>query len=292
MNKRSISLRALCILFSITLVCSATAQFRIIDTTRTWNVLQSANKKETICYKFTNDTLIRDTTFFVLRYSHSESFEHLSSSLVGFVREDTAKKRVFLRFNTGESFMIYNFKPDICEIVNIPAFDYSNLISFLVEFSDTILIDGTKRRRMFLESLDKSAARDQVWIEGVGSTVGLIQTAIVERGDFSSKMLCCKANGKVIWQSNDGTCYYSNVDKSNSLVFKKGKDDKNAVVMPLDFSAINLKIRVYSIDGNIIITKKIKNKNDLSFDKFKPGIYLIELTDYFDKIYYTKKIKI
>jgi hypothetical protein len=154
------------------------------------------------------------------------------------------------------------------------------------------MIDGQKRFRLFLVSMDKSAGRDQVWIEGIGSTVGLIETGQLEQSNFSSKLLCCKSDGNIIWQSNDKTCYFSNVDKRNKITVKGKTTGKDEFVIPLDFNAINLKVRIYRPDGKIMRVKKIKKKSDLSFDKFKPGIYLIEIVDYFDRIYYTRKIKI
>ena len=268
------------------------SQFRIIDTTKTWNVLQSYNKRQTLCYKFFNDTVIQNVAYTELKFSYSEKIDTSHLKLAGFVREDTSKGKVYIRFNTGETFLLYNFKAQICDIINLPSYDFASLISFQVEFADTFLVNGVKRRRLFLESLDKTIARDQIWVEGIGSTVGLIETCEAEVGEYSSKLLCCKSGNEVVWQSPDNVCYYSNVDSTNNLVFKRNKSDDKAVVMPLDFSAINLKIRIYSLEGKEMVTKKIKNKNDLSFEKMPMGTYLIEILDFFDKIYYTKKVKI
>jgi len=268
------------------------SQNRVIDFNKTWNVLQTYNNKQTLCYKFTSDTLINDTTFAVLKYSFSEKFDSINVKLAGYVREDTAKKRVYLRFVTGESFMIYNFKPEICDVINLPSFDLASLLSFRVEFSDTFVVEGVKRRRMFLESLDKAIARDQIWVEGIGSTVGLIETGEAQFGKFSSKLLCCHNQSGEVWNSGDGTCYFSNVDPTNNLVFKRSKTDDKPVIMPLDFNAVNLKLRIYTIDGRQVTVRKIKSKSDLSFTNLPSGIYIIEIIDYFDKIYLTKKIKI
>jgi hypothetical protein len=140
--------------------------------------------------------------------------------------------------------------------------------------------------------MDKSMARNQVWIEGIGSTVGLIQTGEIESSVFSSKLLCCKKNGSMLWQSPDATCYYSNTNDVQKLVFTEDKTKAQTLVLPIDFSSIDLKIRIYRADGKIVKSKKLKTQKDLSFRKLKPGVYFVEILDYFDKIYYTKKLKI
>jgi len=280
--------------FSLTCLFSS-AQGLIVNKALTWNVLQITSNKRTITYRFFEDTIIKGVSYTNLYSSYSEDYDPQKGILVGSVREDSVRKKVYLRFTNGEVFELYNFKAEICDIINLPSFDGVTLLNYVVEFSDTVFVDSVKKRRMYLSSLEPNLTKDQVWIEGVGSNQGLIETCEHQFGNFNSQLLCCREGVNLHWRGNLGVCYFTTIDEYNKLILKTGKknsDDNKIAEMEINFDVTNLKLRIISEDGEVVSTRVIKSKKDLTFEKLQEGTYLIEIIDYFDKIYTTRKIKI
>ena len=164
------------------------AQYRIINKNKSWNVLKSYKEQKTISYKFLNDTIINGKIYSSLYYSFSDRLDSTDLNFAGFVREDTLKGNVYLRFMTGEEFVIYNFIVQPCAIIKLPSYNLATKIYFEVDFIDSVIINGEKKKRLYLTSLDNAVAKDQIWIEGIGSVVGLIETGEVQYGRYWSML--------------------------------------------------------------------------------------------------------
>jgi hypothetical protein len=214
-------------------------------------------------------------------------------NFAGFLREDTAKGNVYLRFMNGEEFVIYNFKANVCDIINLPSYNLASRIYFEVEFSDSTDINGQKKHRLYLTSLDKSLAKDQIWIEGIGSNIGLIETGEVQYGRYWSKLLCVKDASNLLWSNRKGICYIVSGSNACKIAFKRNKRKKtNAKIISLDFEVKNLTVRVIKTNGKMIKEQLMKTRKDQTIYHIRKGDYLIEIVDNFNKIYFTKKLKI
>ena len=210
----------------------------------------------------------------------------------GSVREDTLKGTVYIRFITGEEYLIYSFKNDICEKLSLPSYNAATQIPFEVEYIDSVIIGGVKKKRIFLNSLDKSVAKDQIWVEGMGSLIGLIETGEVQYGKYWSKLLCVKNETGLIWSNKKGICYIVSASNANKIVFRKNKRNANAKIISLDFETKNLTVKVFNLKGKMIKERLIKTKKDLTIYHVRKGQYIIQVVDKFNKIYFSKKIKI
>jgi len=269
------------------------ARFRMIDKDKSWNVLKSFYRtKRTVSYKFLEDTVIGDFHYTNLYYSFAPTIDTNFMFYAGAVREDTLAGKVFLRFVTGESFLIYDFKAAICDQIDITTFNARLLSSFEVEFADTVVIDSVKRRRMYLTSLDPSVSKDQVWIEGIGSNVGLIETAEAQYGSYSSSMLCCKNKTNLIWSSRKSLCFITTSDSRDKIVFKRNKRSSRARMISLDFDARKYTVKVISMKGKVVREKYIRTRKDLTFYKVRRGDYIVQIVDSFNKIHFAKKLTI
>jgi hypothetical protein len=272
---------------------SAFAQFRLIDKGKSWNVLKSYKDQRTVSYKFLNDTVIDNKNYSSLYYSFSDRLDTSDMYFSGYIREDTIKGNVFIRFMNGEEFVIYNFKAEICDIINLPSYNLASRIYFEVEFSDSIVINGVKKHRLMLTSLDKSLAKDQIWIEGIGSTIGLIETGEVQYGRYWSKLLCVKDSNNLLWSNRKGICYIVSGSNACKIAFKRNKRKKtNAKIISLDFEVKNLTVRVISTKGKMVKEQIMKTRKDQTIYHIRKGDYLVEIVDNFNKIYFTKKLKI
>jgi hypothetical protein len=272
---------------------AASAQFRLIDKEKSWNVLKSYKDQRTVSYKFLEDTLIDNKQYTSLYYSFSDRLDTSDMNFAGFLREDTAKGNVYLRFMNGEEFVIYNFKANVCDIINLPSYNLASRIYFEVEFSDSTDINGQKKHRLYLTSLDKSLAKDQIWIEGIGSNIGLIETGEVQYGRYWSKLLCVKDASNLLWSNRKGICYIVSGSNACKIAFKRNKRKKtNAKIISLDFEVKNLTVRVIKTNGKMIKEQLMKTRKDQTIYHIRKGDYLIEIVDNFNKIYFTKKLKI
>ena len=269
------------------------AQYRLIDKSKSWNVLKSYKDQKTVCYKFLSDTILDDKKYTTLFYSFSDRLDTAEMMFAGFLREDTAKGNVYIRFINNEEFIIYSFKATTCEIVGLPAYNLASRIYFEVEFVDSTVIYGVKKKRIFLTSLDKSLSKDQIWIEGIGSNVGLIESGEVQYGRYWSKLLCVKDSSGLLWGNRKGICYIISGSNANKIAIKKNKrKNAKAKLLSFDFELKNLFIRIISVNGKVVKYQEMKTRKDQTVYHLKNGTYLFEIVDKFNKIYYTKKLTI
>ena len=269
------------------------AQYRIINKNKSWNVLKSYKEQKTISYKFLNDTVINGKIYSSLYYSFSDRLDSTDLNFAGYVREDTLKGNVYLRFMTGEEFVIYNFNVLPCDIINLPSYNLATKIYFEVDFIDSVKINGENKKRLYLTSLDNSVAKDQIWIEGIGSVVGLIETGEVQYGRYWSKLLCVKNNDQLIWSNRKGICYIISASNANKIAIKRNKRKKTrAKIISCDFELKNLTVKVINLKGKIVKQQIMKTRKDQTVYKIGKGEYLVQVVDRFNKIYLTKKIKI
>jgi len=273
---------------------TANAQYRIIDKGKSWNVLKSYKDQRTVSYKFLSDTIINNKTYTSLYYSFSDRLDTDDMNFAGFLREDTLKGNVYIRFINGDEFILYNFKVNTCDIINLPSYNQASKIYFEVDFIDSMLVNGVKKRRLTLTSLDKTVAKDQIWVEGIGSTIGLIETGEAQYGRYWSKLLCVKDSSNLLWSNRKGLCYIVSGNNSCKIAFKRNKRKKtNAKIISLDFEVKNMTVRVISITKNKMVKQQLmKTRKDQTIYHIHKGDYLVEIVDRFNKIYFTKKIKI
>jgi len=269
------------------------AQFRLIDKEKSWNVLKSYKDQRTVSYKFLSDTIIDDKTYTSLYYSFSDRIDTSDMNFAGFIREDTAKGKVFIRFMNNDEFIIYNFKVMTCDVINLSSYNQASKIYFEVEFIDSMLVNGVKKRRLTLTSLDKTVAKDQIWVEGIGSTIGPIETGEAQYGRYWSKLLCVKDSSNLLWSNRKGICYIVSGSNACKIAFKKNKrKNTKAKIISLDFEVKNLTVKVISIKGKTVKQQLMKTRKDQTVYHIRKGEYLVEIVDNFNKIYLTKKIKI
>jgi len=282
------------LLFLISIIgFTSKAQYRIIDKEKSWNVLKSYKDLRTVSYKFLSDTTINNKTYTSLYYSFSDRLDTAEMNFAGFLREDTLKGIVYIRFINGDEFILYNFKVSTCDVINLSSYNQDSKIYFEVDFIDTMLVGGVKKRRLTLTSLDKTVAKDQIWVEGIGSTIGLIETGEAQYGRYWSKLLCVKDSNDMIWSNRKGLCYIVSGSNACKLAFKKNKKKKtSAKIISLDFEVKNMTVRVISTKGKMVKQQIMKTRKDQTIYRIHKGEYLVEVVDRFNKIYFTKKIKI
>ncbi len=147
---------------------------------------------------------------------------------------------------------------------------------------DTIILANKKRKRFWFtnsEILD-----DLYWIEGIGSTNGLLHPGVFVVGTHNT-LLCFKNNCETIYYNNMfGTCYPDYPIHYNSIISKEKTKQLNMypnpasdkVTIEFDKKATGI-INIYSIEGRLINNNAISNSNkhEINLNDIKKGIYII-----------------
>lgn len=289
----------------------------LIDTTKTWNVLERNITMKTKCYKFQHDTVLGGFKYKILSYSYSEHFDTNKSQIAGFLRED--EKRVAIRYQNGEQYLLYDFSLVQGDTVDLGFLNGEINLMLKVDTITYARIDTLDRKVLHMVPLDASLTIPQLWIEGMGSTHGIIDVGRKQIFGNESALLCFSdcIRDTVLWKSTLDICYYSNNPAGRVVVFeaapekqaKEKKASKNEkgdlksdvevkqnsteeIVLQANLQNSGLKLKIYNENGDLVQSRTIKKEKDLKFSDLKSGTYLIQITDSFEKIYATKKITI
>lgn len=285
----------------------------LIDTTKEWSVLYRHRMSRTRSYKFTKDSLVDGYKYKELRYSFSEVFDPEHSRNAGLIREDGAA--VYIRYHNGENYLLYDFSLNIHDTLDLGFLNGEINLQMTVDTISYWTVDSITRKVLHMRPLDATLTVPQLWVEGIGSTQGIVEVGSSQMFGNETALLCFKDRMRdtVLWQSTLGICYYTDVPTERMIVFEAQKDkdrhkrktdrsgenetedvpeQPETFTIQANLQQSGLKLKVYDEDGNLVENRIIKKDKDLKFDHLKTGEYLIQLTDSFDKIYATRKIKI
>lgn len=124
----------------------------------------------------------------------------------GYLREDTINQQVYYYTPNDGECLLYDFKLNEGETVTINN-PYMNVWDYTMvcDSIDFITVNGGMKKRLFM----KSVARDysDVWIQGIGSTRGLLCSGMTLPGGHN-ELLCCSQNGEFLYENDRyHSCY-------------------------------------------------------------------------------------
>lgn len=256
----------------------------LVDTNKIWSHLHISpdlgdpppHTWTTDFIKFGQDTIINLNHY--MRVFHALDSNHLSWSLIGFIREDSTSK-VFYKslLGSGER-LLYNFNVQVGDTVTIQN---GLTLDLVVDSIDSIFVYNKYRKRILLQW-------NEVWINGIGSMCGVLQSGF---GGITGSidMLLCYYENDTLKLTNQyfPECYYNNVgineiDKNEinvmlypnpvvgtSLFMIEGNPDKEYFVL-----------EIYSIIGTRLKSIIINNERQVLIRKsdFSSGLYFYKLT--------------
>lgn len=264
----------------------------LINKDQQWNVMHSYKTVRTRCYRFTSDTVIQGKRYTSLEYSFSEQFDSVNSVFAGYISEDDDK--VNIRYLDGKEFTLYDFTVLQGDTLDMGMINLQYPLSFRCDTSEYVTIDGTQRLCLTMTPINESDAAPQKWIQGIGSTAGIVEIGEPQYLSYKSMLLCSHIGDSLIWKSDQGFCYFSNAPEPKKFVFKTDADDVEgqALAISKKVKNTNLIIKIYDTYGDLVLERKIKKEKDLNLDELESGEYVLQLTDAFDRVYALKKIKI
>ena len=274
----------------------------IVDTTKQWNIVQScfASGAGTHAYRIiSEDTIINSKIYNRIQRSFDyDTMFHEWENWHGidWIREEDNKVFVYTEaflYNEDEGefsqddskeYLLYDFSlqsGDSISLYREDNFDAGACFGgkFYVLSTDSIGIGCIKCKRLFLSRYLDDEYVDEIWIEGIGSNKGFLESALYMT-ECSRYLLCVEQNGEAVYYNDSdygeykNTCYVhvslEDVDNTSIKIYPTLVKDNIYVVSDnnktMDISFVN-------ISGHIVKTIRTKGSKEIDISSLPSGIY-------------------
>lgn len=134
--------------------------------------------------------------------------------IIGQIREDTVSQKVWFRTCESDTDgLLYDFSLELGDTVLVDNhYWYYGTAPMICDSIDFVSISGEQKKRIFLYRLDYPYYPAETWIEGIGSTIGLLHSGAnsIPSAGGSIDLLCCSQNSNQLWMNpNFPNCYYN-----------------------------------------------------------------------------------
>lgn len=200
-----------------TILLTATAAFAqnyepLVDNTKMWTIMRNisggGSPFNTVFTRFDEDTIINNINY--LKVWETTDTLQQNWEINGFIREDIQSREVYYRDLSGNEGKLYDFSievNDTVEVKNTYFYYLDNL--FKCYKIDSIIVNDTFRKRYHLEWIfQKNTPKqiNEIWIEGVGSYCGVLQSSFSLIFGASWDLLCNYENGELVYSSPFNQC--------------------------------------------------------------------------------------
>ena len=248
----------------------------LLEPEKTWVFLLAGDYPnpeiyDDLCYKIGNDTIVNGVGYKKLLFSEGcDKYDGIR----GFIRETEEGKVYFMenRLQMEGEFLLYDFGMQAGDSAKMGWENSFYLIDSIKPNSDG--------KKLFYVS--KSNGNKDIWIEGVGSEMGLLRDIIT---GGSMMFSCCFVNEEQLYHNPDFADCYFNVNSNNNLrtyreisIFPNPA--KNQITISnLSNIPIN-KIELIDFSGRVVQIWRAQElaENTLDIQHIPPGIYLLKAT--------------
>jgi hypothetical protein len=286
-------MKKLLLLFPILLTLSATAQTSVYhpfpDSNAIWNyhlLLYGipVPLDEHYSIIISGDTVINSISYQKLSTPYVQSTMNSIATNVmaeykGAIRQDIVNRRVFIvpPAETTEQ-LLYDFTMQAGDTVRGYIETGLNPAD-IVESIDSVLVGSDYRKRWKINS-----GYDIYFIEGIGSTYGLIEHSPGFVVDWASVSITCfSQNGQTLYPDTATDCPV--ITSVNSLV----KNSNTVMVFPNPSSGFftiefgepaNIReVRLTDLTGNIVLQYQTNKQTNIKIDNLHSGIYFLNVID-------------
>jgi len=273
----------------LTLIFAVSMQFcfgqeyhTLIDTNKIWSVLlingTNPYYKSTHFIKFKGDTIINDTMY--KKVLKAEDEFHNNWELNGFIREDSTQKVYYKYYLESNEKLIYDFQPNINDTFYFTQYDY-----LIVGGFDSIKINDQYRKVINL-SCPSAPYITEKWIEGIGSTEGVIYSgySLITGSDF--ELLCFYENDTLSYiDSSYNECYYNtygvieNISVNSPFIIYPNPATQTINISFNNQQNMPFTFELYNYYGEIICKKQIINSTSFDLSNISNGIYFYIIKD-------------
>jgi hypothetical protein len=237
-----------------------------------------------------DDTVVNGETYSIL-----DGYHYISRHFL--LREDVNTRKVYLEFiqngrPLGEV-LLYDFALQVGDslMINNPISPFPPNAGYftLDSIVSRTLFDGEDYRHFYLTPSDTTlaSAKGALWIEGIGSLV-LINTPGGEANINSAGHLSCMfKNGNLIYSNTDSiaSCneFYFLIEKESLVTEKSLQVYPTTIETFVSIKSDNTikSLQLSTIDGQLLARFFPKKQNEyrLDFNKYKTGIYILDVID-------------
>ncbi len=196
----------------------------IVEDGKQWNVLftypwspPEPPHRYTDIYKIEGDTLVDGVPYKVMYATRNEDLT--GWNLWGFLRE-TEDGQVFSRRpSTSDEHLLYDFSMEVGDTICMCDYGFYECCMVVVEKGE-ILVNEEPRQQIVLE-YPFGNGEQEVWIEGIGSLYGIINSGSLFLMGGSTDLLCYYEDGDLIWQNSYpsiNSCYFVYPSQHGDLV--------------------------------------------------------------------------
>ncbi|GEM_PF-1779008 len=210
-------------------------------------------------------------------------------------------RRLGLFPSSNEEYLIYDFQDlnvgDSLDYSNDLVFPFEG-VSYIVADIDSILIGDVYRKRYVMEDLYSMHYSTSYFIEGIGSSLGLL-APFRPQSEFAGHarlILSCFQDDEISFVSN---LHEDNLNCKIGLSIEEyGIENLKVFPNPTENSQLNMvssseieRIELYSLQGELILSRRINSKNfNLSTLNISSGLYLLQVV--INDVIITNKIEI
>lgn len=261
----------LLLLFQLIGIQSVFTQQLISDKNPLWHV-------NTQLIKLGGDSVFNNFTY---RKVFLAKDTNLAFEYVGMIREDLTQSKVYMIVKSDtEDKLLYDFEVTVGEQITVFPLNFyggggGDPYQVEVKSIDQIIIDGQSRKRI---KVDQSLSMNEQWIEGVGSTYGLVYAGLELHFDVPYPHLLCFDENEVKVFSTSDKCYATGTtgieDKrlGNKIIYP---NPTNGVLTIQDASFLS-HIEIYNALNTKVATFKIETST-LDLNHLSNGIYWVKL---------------
>ncbi|MBO7616110.1 MAG: choice-of-anchor J domain-containing protein [Bacteroidales bacterium] len=174
----------------------------IVAEGKQWNVLFSypwsppePQHMYTDIYKIEGDSLVDGVSYKVMYTTRNEDLT--GWSVCGVIRETEDRQVLYRRDGSSYDEILYDFSMEVGDTIIMNGSGFYPDWMFVVETNE-ILINGEPRKQIVLEY---SWGDQEVWIEGIGSLYGIIDSGSLFLMGGSTNLLCYYEDGDLVWQN-------------------------------------------------------------------------------------------
>lgn len=205
------------LLFSISFFAFSQSNFQIADTTKKWNTVTYGIWAWGVAYcgdtyrnKIADEMIINDKVFYKVYETTDSSEQNWYSK--GNIWEDTINKKVFYTHgNPNGDGLIYDFGIAVGDSVIIDNYYVGFYdVTLICDSIKSVIINDVSRKKYFFSGLEYTDGLLETWIEGIGSTYGLLYSGYGAAEYYGGGMtlLCCSKNDTLLYQNSGfNTCF-------------------------------------------------------------------------------------
>ena len=198
----------------------------------------------------------------------------LSSSV--FLYDDTANKKVYIQAS-GEK-LFYDFSKNVGDTIrNIYCAAFLNNMSFVVDSINLKNFNGINRRVFYLRDTFNWISPQTIWIEGIGSPIGLLKNSYRCIGsDPVYALNCVHQNGVQLYGNS---CYFktvgvNDIDESLGKIKILPNPIRDGIAYLSNPDGIPIEWKLFSMDGKLLRNGHLEQ---IEVSDLSAGMYLLNL---------------